>query len=103
MRTSIAMSLDLPQHRIPTSGNPAVVIDRIVEAAEVTVIWMRAHVAPMQDADIYRVDDWGYTIERDDFGNHSSPHGWVIGWGEDEDGNPLDELRPVNVSRAAKN
>lgn len=71
-------------------------------------VWKKGKVAGTNDATVWRMDDCGAWIKRDQYGNRNSQYGWEIDHITSKDHGGTDELsnlRPLqwenNVSKSA--
>ncbi len=66
------------------------------ERVENELVWQKARAIPGMDSSLWRRDDYGELIRRDEYGNRHSQYGWEIDhidpWGPDS----VDNLRPLN-------
>lgn len=65
-------------------------------------VWVKGHEVPGMSSLEWRYDDFGHLIRYQDYGEHSSPHGWEVDHivalaigGSDT----LDNKRPLHCSR----
>jgi hypothetical protein len=63
---------------------------------KVLAIWSKGRTLPQYDSRCWRVDDYGYLIRLDDYGNRNSPYGWEIDHIVPDGPDYFFNLRPLN-------